>query len=242
VTFRVDRPVPARALAIGAHPDDIEFGCGATIAKWAAQGCEAHLLVLTDGSKGTWSPHEDLGALVTTRQREQRAAAAALGARDVHFFEVVDGELISERALEARLCAAIRKLRPDVVFGHDPWQRGRLHPDHRHAGWLTLGAVVAARDPHFFPEQPDPPHRPAIVALFEPERVDYVETVDAPHVDAKIAALLCHRSQWRSTMGIDDRPEEQQAVFERSMRDEAAANGLRAGARFAEAFSAIDDV
>jgi LmbE family N-acetylglucosaminyl deacetylase len=242
VTLRVDRAVPARALAIGAHPDDIEFGCGATLAKWAAQGCEAHLLVLTDGSKGTWSPDEDLAALVTTRQREQRAAAAALGARAVHFLDVVDGELTADRVLEGRVCATIRQVRPDVVFGHDPWKRGRLHPDHRQAGWLTLGAVVAARDPHFFPGQPDPPYRPAVVALFEPERVDYVETLAPAHIDAKIKALLCHRSQWRSTMGIDDRPEEQHAAFKRSLRDEAAADGLRAGARFAEAFSAIDDV
>jgi LmbE family N-acetylglucosaminyl deacetylase len=242
VTLRVDRPVPARALAIGAHPDDIEFGCGATLAKWARQGCEVHLLVLTDGSKGTWSPDEDLAALVATRQREQRAAGTALGAREVHFLDVVDGELIADRALEARVCAVIREVRPEVVFGHDPWKHGRLHPDHRHAGWLTLGAVVAARDPHFFPEQPYAPHRPTAVALFEPERVDYVETLAVEHVDAKITALLCHRSQWRSTMGIDDRPEEQQAAFERSLRDEAAADGLRAGVRYAEAFSAIDDV
>ena len=52
--LRVDLPVPARALAIGAHPDDIEFGCGATLAKWAAAGCEINHLVLTDGAKGTW--------------------------------------------------------------------------------------------------------------------------------------------------------------------------------------------
>ena len=65
-------PVPERALAIGAHPDDIEFGCGATLAKWAAQGCVVHHLVCTDGSKGTWAPHAATAALVVTRQREQR--------------------------------------------------------------------------------------------------------------------------------------------------------------------------
>ena len=61
--LRVDLPVPARALAIGAHPDDIEFGCGATLAKWAAAGCDINHLVLTDGSKGTWDPAADTGAL-----------------------------------------------------------------------------------------------------------------------------------------------------------------------------------
>ncbi len=72
---------PASALAIGAHPDDVEFGCGGTLAKWAASGCVLHHLVLTDGSKGTWDVGADLPGLVATRQEEQRAAAAALGGR-----------------------------------------------------------------------------------------------------------------------------------------------------------------
>ena len=67
-----DLPTPGRALAIGAHPDDIDFGCGATLAKWAADGCEVHVLVCTDGSKGTWDPTTDQAALVVRRQAEQR--------------------------------------------------------------------------------------------------------------------------------------------------------------------------
>ena len=76
----VDVPVPGRALAIGAHPDDIEFGCGATLAKWAAAGCEASLLVCTDGSKGTWDANADIAALVERRQAEQSEASRRLGA------------------------------------------------------------------------------------------------------------------------------------------------------------------
>ena len=76
----VDLPTPARALAIGAHPDDVEFGCGATLAKWAAAGCEVHHLVCTDGSKGSWDPAQDLAELVAQRREEQREAAKALGA------------------------------------------------------------------------------------------------------------------------------------------------------------------
>ena len=64
-----DLPTPQRALAIGAHPDDIEFGCGATLAKWAAAGAEVSHLVCTDGSKGTWDPRQDPAQLVVTRQR-----------------------------------------------------------------------------------------------------------------------------------------------------------------------------
>jgi LmbE family N-acetylglucosaminyl deacetylase len=234
--------VPARALAIGAHPDDIEFGCGATLAKWAAGGCEVHLLVCTDGSKGTWDADDDLDALVATRRREQHDAAAALGAARVHFLDRVDGELEHDRPTQAAVCEVIREARPDVVLGHDPWQRYRAHPDHRHAGWLTIDAVVAARDPHFFPGQRFAHHRPELLLLFEADVVHHVERVDDVHVDAKIASLLAHRSQWRSTMGIDDRPDEQRAAFERSQRDASEAAGLRVGARYGEAYARIDDI
>ena len=73
-----DLPTPASALAIAAHPDDIEFGAGATLAKWAAAGCVVHSLVCTDGSKGTWDPSADTHALVAVRQEEQREAARRL--------------------------------------------------------------------------------------------------------------------------------------------------------------------
>jgi LmbE family N-acetylglucosaminyl deacetylase len=240
--FLVDLPVPRRALAIGAHSDDIEFGCGATLAKWSEAGCEVHLLVCTDGSKGTWDADTDLSALVATRREEQRKAASTLGARDVHWLDRVDGELVDDLDTQARVCETIRRTRPDVILGHDPWREYRLHPDHRAAGSLTIDGVVAARDPHFFPEQGLPHHRPQRILLFEADRPNHVEVVAPVHVDAKIAALLCHRSQWRSTMGIDDRPEEQQHGFERRQRDEAAAAGLRAGARFGEAFARLDEI
>ena len=93
--------VPRSALAIGAHPDDVEFGCGGTLAKWAAAGCVVHHLVCTDGSKGTWNPDADTAALAQQRQLEQRAAARRLGAAnagEVVFLEYVDGELDSSLA------------------------------------------------------------------------------------------------------------------------------------------------
>jgi LmbE family N-acetylglucosaminyl deacetylase len=242
VSVTVDLPVPERALAIGAHSDDIEFGCGATLAKWAASGCEVHLLVCTDGSKGTWDADEDLTTLVATRKGEQRDAASALGAKEVHFLDLVDGELATDRATHARVCETIRWTRPDVVLGHDPWRQYRLHPDHRSAGVLTVDAVVSARDPHFFADQPVPHHRPQCVLLFEAQRVNHVERLDTAHVEAKIAALLCHRSQWRTTMGIDDRPDAQRLAFAREQRDLSASAGLRAGVRYAEAFARLDEI
>jgi LmbE family N-acetylglucosaminyl deacetylase len=241
-----DLPTPGRALAIGAHSDDVEFGCGGTLAKWAAAGAAVHLLVLTDGSKGTWDPDADLTELVATRRREQEAAASELGLTGVEILDIPDGELQSGIAERARVVAAIRRIRPDLVLGHDPWKRYRLHPDHRHAGWLVLDGVVAARDHHYFPDQGLPAHRPERILLFEAEEVDHLERV-GPELDAKVRALLCHRSQWRSTMGIEPEGRHraaEQAAFEARVRDEAEAEaaGRGPGIGPAEGFKLIDKV
>ncbi len=239
-----DLPTPARALAIGAHPDDVEFGCGATVAKWAAAGAAVTLLVLTDGSKGTWDPDADLADLVAARHREQEDAAAVLGLAGVEFLDRPDGELGSGLAERALVCEAIRRTRPDVVLGHDPWKRYRLHPDHRHAGWLALDGAVAARDHHFFPDQQLPPHRPDRLLLFEAEEVDHLEEVER-HLDTKIRALLCHRSQWPSTMKIDAGAPDGDAQLEGfvgRVRADAEAAGREAGVGPAEGFKLLDKV
>jgi LmbE family N-acetylglucosaminyl deacetylase len=233
-----DLPVPERALAIGAHADDAEFGCGATLAKWAAAGATVSFLVLTDGSKGSWDPAADTGALVAERKREQEEAAATLGISDVLFGDFVDGELENGREERARVCEVIRTVRPDVVLGHDPWKRYRLHPDHRAAGFLVTDGIVAARDPHFFPEQGVAPHRPDRLLLFEADEPDHFETIDA-FVDTKVEALLCHRSQWRNTMGIEvDGPDAdaQREAFAERVRADAAEAGASAGLASAESF------
>jgi LmbE family N-acetylglucosaminyl deacetylase len=239
-------PIPQRALAIGAHPDDIEFGCGATLARWAAAGCEVSHLVCTDGSKGSWDPDEDVAALVLRRQEEQRAAAAALGGNGhVVFLDWPDGELDSGIRQRWQVAYWVRKLCPDVVLGHDPWQRYRLHPDHRHAGFLTVDGVVAARDPHFFPEQALPHHRPSALLLFEADEPDHVEPVGEADVARKLAALVAHRSQLRSTMHVDvgsPEEDEQLAAFHARVRDRLAAHGALAGLPLGEAFKAITDL
>jgi LmbE family N-acetylglucosaminyl deacetylase len=237
--LNIDLPIPRRALAIGAHPDDIDFGCGGTLAKWAAGGCSITELVLTDGSKGSWDASADNSALIALRQKEQRAAAAALGALDVVFLGGVDGELTNGLAERAEVCRVIREVQPDVVLGHDPWKRYRLHPDHRHAGFLAVEGIVAARDPHFFPDQQLAPHRPACLLLWEAEEVDHVEDIEG-FVAAKLAALLAHQSQWESTMGIGTDPVAEERAFETRIRDRAAEAGSAAGLPLAEAFKRID--
>src|ERR1035438_3370426 len=108
----VDLPVPATALAIGAHPDDVEFGCGATLAKWAAAGCAISLLVCTDGSKGTWDPESDPAELVLTSRREQQAAARALdAAAQVVMLSWPDGELEAGLRQRWEIAAWIRRVK-----------------------------------------------------------------------------------------------------------------------------------
>jgi LmbE family N-acetylglucosaminyl deacetylase len=198
------------------------------------------LLVLTDGSKGTWDADADLGALVATRRREQADAAAALGASAVHFLDEVDGELVASRDTVARVCETIRQTRPDVVVGHDPWKRYRLHPDHRNAGWITLDAIVAARDPHFFAGQRLAPHRPSTLLLFEAEVVDHWEPATDDTLAAKVDALLRHRSQWRSTHGIDREPELEIPRFADRVRHDKTTT--TPDGTLAEGFKRIDDL
>lgn len=238
--FTSNLDIPARALAIGAHPDDVEFGCGATLAKWAANGCEVHVVVCTDGSKGTWDPDADEAALIETRKREQRSASQTLGATGtISFLGWTDGELESGMVQRAQVAEFIRQTKPDVVLGHDPWKRYRLHPDHRHAGLLVTDGVVAARDPKFFPEQSVPHHRPDRLLLWEADEPDHAEEVTG-FADTKYRALLCHESQFETTMDAGEDPELEQ--FRQRVEAKLQTAGTAAGFAHAEVFKLIDDL
>jgi len=246
---RVDLPTPGVALAIAAHPDDVEFQCGATFAKWSEAGAVVHHLICTDGSKGSWDASADTAALVALRQVEQREAARRLGSTgEVRFLGQIDGELGHGLGLRGEVARVIRELKPDVVLGHDPWKRWRIHPDHRAAGWLAVEGVVAARDPHFFPEHGVSHHRPEAILLFETDGADHAESLTDRHVDAKIAALLAHESQFETTMYIDldeadtDELTGQTLEFRDRIMGECREAGRFAGVPLAETFHLIDDI
>lgn len=232
--------VPARALAIGAHPDDIEFGCGGTLAKWAAQGCEIFHLVCTDGSKGTWDPEVDGKILAARREVEQTRAAQELGGKaPVIFLGFTDGELEAGMQQRAHIVSAIRETRPDVVLAHDPWKRYRLHPDHRNAGFLATDGVVGARDPLFFPKL-GLPHRPSLMLLWEADQPDHEETVDEETFQIKLRALKAHASQYETTMGINALDDEAQVeAFEQRLRERLTSNSLSGDGSLAEVFKLI---
>ncbi|MHB8263448.1 MAG: 2-phospho-L-lactate guanylyltransferase [Acidimicrobiales bacterium] len=203
--FSADMPIPVSALAIGAHPDDIELGCGGTLAKWADSGTTIHYLILTDGSKGTWDRSSSPATLALLRREEQYESARKLtdaSPENIVWLEAVDGELDCNRINQREVSKIIRLLRPQVVLGHDPWRRYRIHPDHRNAGFLTIDAIVAARDHSFFTELELDPHRPEALLLFEPDQPNHVEDIGG-YLETKLTALMAHRSQLKSTFGID---------------------------------------
>jgi LmbE family N-acetylglucosaminyl deacetylase len=233
--------VPARAMTIGAHPDDAEFGAGGTLARWTAEGCEVLLLVVTDGSKGTWDHTLDPVDLVDMRREEQQRAAAVLGVTQTVMLDYPDGELEYTMELREQLCLWIRRFRPDVVLTHDPWRRYMLHPDHRVTGWAALDGVVAARDHLFFPDQLSEglaEHRPETVLLWAPDEPDHWEDVSGT-VEQKVEALLCHSSQATTTMGNADSSADRRQDFAARIQAWAQDQGTAAGLDAAESFKMI---
>ena len=221
-----------RALALGAHPDDVELQAGGTLAAWAGRGVHVELGCFTAGEMGSPDRAADPERLAGVRRAEAEAAARSLGtAVPVHFLGAVDGELEVTMALRLAVARLVRTVRPDVVLGHDPWRRDLLHPDHRAAGLLTVDGVVAARDPLYAPQLAAEglgPHRPHTVLLFGTDAPDELVDVTVT-IDAKLASLRAHASQ------IGDH-----ADLERRVRTWNAAIGAGAGLLYAEAFHTLD--
>jgi LmbE family N-acetylglucosaminyl deacetylase len=230
---------PKRVMTIGAHPDDAEFGAGACLARWATRGAQIAMLIVTDGSKGSWNPDEDKAQLVQQRKDEQSRAADVLGATSVVHLDHVDGELEYTMDLRKVLARHIRAIRPDVLLTHDPWQRYQLHPDHRATGLAAVDAVVAAREPLMFPELAEPAHRPGVVLLWSADEPDHAEPVDSEWFDKKVEALLCHSSQGATTMGGAESGAEKRVAFIDHLALWHANNGDVFGVGPAESFKKI---
>ena len=186
-------------MAVFAHPGDAEIACGATLARWAAAGCEIALVVGTQGDKGSHrSDAEPLG-LAAARTAEVAQAAAALGLAQHEVLDHPDGEVTNSIALRGLLVDRIRAWRPEVVFGHDPTavfigSTYVNHRDHREVGFALVDAVApAAASPLYFPEAGDP-HQVGTLLLSGTLEADAWVDVTG-HLDAKVAALRCHKSQ-----------------------------------------------
>jgi LmbE family N-acetylglucosaminyl deacetylase len=231
---------PKRVMIIVAHPDDGEFMAAGTMAKWARQGSEIFYVLCTSGDKGTSDPEVNPEELAVTREREQRAAASVVGARDVVFLRYPDGALRNTLELRRDLVREIRRYKPDVLICQDPTNRfsdGYInHPDHRAAGDTALDAVFpSARDYHAFPDliaDGFMPHKTMEVYLGA-QGSDATIWVDiADTIDTKMAALREHKSQ----MGED--PERLKSMADR-IKQRSAEVGAAHAMSYAEAFKYI---
>ncbi|WP_190129427.1 PIG-L deacetylase family protein [Streptomyces mashuensis] len=206
-----------RALAIVAHPDDLEYGASAAVATWTDAGKECAYVLATSGEAGidTLSPAE-AGPL---REREQRASAAAVGVRVVEFLGHPDGVVEYGTALRRDLALAIRRHRPELVVTlnhHDTWPGGTHWntPDHRNVGRAALDAVADAGNRWIFAgppgEGPEPWGGVRYVAVAgSPQPTHAVDAT--PGRDRAVASLLCHRTYIEAL--TDQDPEEYCRTF-----------------------------
>ena len=145
-------------MVVIAHPDDAEYGCAGTVAKWCRQGMSVVYVVCTDGSKGSPDPNVDVGWLIETRQQEQRNACKVLGVEDVVFLNYEDAMLEPTLELRKDIAREIRRYRPDVMICETPMRtlkgHGYIgHPDHFASGEAAMAAMFpAARDRLTFPD------------------------------------------------------------------------------------------
>ncbi|MEA4885013.1 MAG: PIG-L deacetylase family protein [Clostridia bacterium] len=220
-----------RAVAVCAHPDDLEFFCGGAVTAMIVDGWEVSLVIATDGQKGAVDPAISSEVLASQRRAEARDAAELLGLANVVFLGHEDGELRCTPDLRRELAGIYRRLCPDLLLTFDPWRRYELHPDHREIGFAALDARLAAKLPLYFPEQLRDGLRTWAVTqllLFNTDDPDDFMDITTTF-DAKAAALRRHRSQW-------------EAIWEETYRalvEEATKMGARAGFKYAEGFKRI---
>lgn len=158
-------------LAIGSHPDDIEFGCGGTLIKYAQKGHDVHLLVLTEGGRGGDS---------TERRLEQEEAARLLGARQLLWGGYQDTEVFPDRDLIQKVEGILHVVQPDLILVHSG---DDTHQDHRH---LSSAVVTASR------------YTRNVLFYEGPTTANFTPTVFvdiAPVLPQKLAALGAHTSQ-----------------------------------------------
>ena len=194
---------PQKILVILAHPDDPEFFCGATIARWTRMGHLVEYCLLTRGDKGVRGEVVDRHSLSRLREEEQTRAAAILGVDQVRFLDFEDGYLQPDLAARREVVAVIREVKPDIVVTSDPTnyfhREDRLnHPDHRIAGQIVCEAVYpASGNPLYYPElrekglEPHEIRELWLTLTAQPNMmIDVTETWEL-----KIEALKQHRSQ-----------------------------------------------
>ncbi len=235
----VESPSPKCILGVAAHADDLEYIAGGSMAKWAAEGAEVYVLILTGGEKGTDDASADPEQLRTLRRQEQEAAADILGIKKVFYLDYGDGTLEPTLDVKRSITRIIRTVRPDIIVTWDPAMaycvshRFINHPDHVAAGQATLAAVFPlCRDPLALPEllreEQLEPCKVNTILLFNFEKPNCFVDVTST-LSTKVKARDAHASQAQFPA---DSPCDITTV--------AKDFGQLAGVQYAEAFIRID--
>lgn len=179
-------------LFIGSHPDDIEFGCGGTVAKLASEGNEIVFVVVTNGDQGSLTVSQD--ELAKTRQDEARKSAKVLGVKNIEFLNLRDGLTWFKFKEKLQLISLIRKYKPDTIFTHASSDH---HPDHEIVHKITMDSIKTAAGP-WFKEAKGGAHQVSNIFGYEVWNPinQYQMSIDiTPYFEIKDAALSEHKSQ-----------------------------------------------
>lgn len=225
--------VPESAMVIVAHPDDIEFTCAGTVARWVKAGARVSYVLCTSGEVGIAESGMTKDKAVKIREKEQLAAAEIVGVEDVVFLRAPDGMLQPSLDLRKKLVREIRRFKPEIVICGDPtivWAGDTYinHPDHRAAATAALDAVFpAAGQPNLFEELEEEgitAHKPRKVYVTGWSGSDLFVNIDGT-IDLKITALRAHKSQMKDW---DPEPRIKEWAAERGQGKEMAyAEGYR---------------
>ena len=206
-------PAKKKILVILAHPDDPEFFCGGTIAKWVCDGHEVEYCLLTRGEKGINDLFNDSKNIILIREKEQLAAGGILGVKHIKYLDYEDGYLAPSMEARRDVVRAIREAKPNIVVCCDPTNyylndRYINHPDHRAAGQIVIDAVFpASQNELYFPQLIDEnilPHKVEEVWISLPRESNIIIDVSDTW-NMKVAALEKHVSQIGEIKEFHDR-------------------------------------
>ena len=205
--------IPSRVMVITAHPDDAEFACAGTIARWVKEGAVGAYVLATSGDVGIAEPGLTRQQAASIREAETLAAAKVVGVEDVTFLREPDGMLENTIDLRRRLVREMRRFKPEVVIAGDPEMLytpmgGINHPDHRAIDTAALDAIFpAVGQPNLFEELEEEglsAHKVRKVYLTHRGVGDVLVDI-SDTIDLKIAALRQHTSQVGGWAEMPDR-------------------------------------
>lgn len=202
--FIIKRVVPIPKITkydsfafVGAHPDDIEVGCGPTVARLTAMGKRVCFIVATDGRYGTQDKNLDKNELIATRQQEAINAAKVLGVNDVRFLGFPDGGDYDVKKLKDKIAIELALFKPDIIFTIDNHVKAELHPDHIQTGQATETAMLYCYFPLMMRDLGvEETAKPKGIAYYYTDKPNSYVKVKSEHMKLRVKALNEHKSQF----------------------------------------------